>query len=111
MSRKDSTPKKRVNFSITEKTYNLLKEQALRENTTMSHLITNWIWNEEVISGQFLIDRKWVRDLDVATLERLMQYSYENHTTPAQAIRDWIWTRKVKNEVIRGQMSLADLKE
>ncbi len=110
MSKKDSTPKKRVNFSITEKTYSLLKEQALRENTSMSQLITNWVWNEEAISGPFRINRKWIHDLDTSTLERLMQYSFENHTTPAQAIRDWIWSRKVKNEVIRGQMNLADLK-
>ena len=40
------------------------------------------------------------------TLERLKQYAYENHTTVSGAITQWIWKAKVKNENLRGQMSL-----
>ncbi len=105
----DHSPKKRTNISITEQTYSLLKAQAQRQNTTMSQLITHWIWYEESVSGPALVNREWVKELDTDTLDRLLQFSYENHTTPAQAVRDWIWSKKVKNEVIRGQMNLGDL--
>ncbi len=96
----DHSPKKRTNISISEQTYGLLKKQAKRQNTTMSQLITDWIWYEESVSGPVLVNREWVKELDTETLERLLQFSYENHTTPAQAVRDWIWSKKVKNEVI-----------
>lgn len=44
--------------------------------------------------------------LDPDTHERLKQYAYEHHVTVSQAITDWIWGAKVKNENVRGQMSL-----
>ncbi len=41
-----------------------------------------------------------VKELDTDTLERLLQFSYENHTTLAQAVMGWIWSKKAKIEVI-----------
>lgn len=104
----DQSPKKRINISITEETYNLLKGQAFQKNTTMSQLIADWIWTEEELNGQVRINRDWVKELDIDTLERLLQFSYENHTSPAQAITNWIWKAKVKNTNIRGQLSLCE---
>ncbi|MCD8353799.1 MAG: DUF6364 family protein [Clostridiales bacterium] len=43
------------------------------------------------------------------TIERLKQYAWENHTSVSHAVTEWIWHTKVKNEQIRGQISL-DLK-
>ena len=103
----DLSPKKRINISITEETYSLLKNQALHKNTTMSQLIADWIWTEEELNGQVRINRSWVEELDVETLERLLQFSYENHTSPAQAVTNWIWKAKVKNVNIRGQLSFG----
>lgn len=40
------------------------------------------------------------------TVERLKQYAWENHKTVSQTITDWVWSAKVKNEQLRGQMSL-----
>jgi len=40
------------------------------------------------------------------TAERLKQYAWENHKNVSQAITDWIWSVKVKNEQIRGQLTL-----
>lgn len=40
------------------------------------------------------------------TAERLKQYAWEHHTTVSQAITDWIWSAKVKNEQVRGQITL-----
>lgn len=49
--------------------------------------------------------------LDPDTHERLKQYAYEHHVTVSQAITDWIWGAKVKNENVRGQMSLPPAKK
>ena len=40
------------------------------------------------------------------TAERLKQYAWENHKNVSQAITDWIWSVKVKNEQVRGQLTL-----
>lgn len=40
------------------------------------------------------------------TIERLKQYAWENHTSVSHAVTEWIWHTKVKNEQIRGQISL-----
>jgi hypothetical protein len=40
------------------------------------------------------------------TAERLKQYAWENHKNVSQSITDWIWSVKVKNEQIRGQLTL-----
>ncbi len=40
------------------------------------------------------------------TVQRLKQYAWENHTSVSQAITDWIWSAKVKNEQVRGQMTI-----
>ncbi len=40
------------------------------------------------------------------TEERLKQYAYETHKTVSQCITDWVWSAKVKNDQIRGQISL-----
>lgn len=40
------------------------------------------------------------------TAERLKQYAFEHRTTVSGAIEQWIWSVKVKNEQIRGQISL-----
>ncbi len=40
------------------------------------------------------------------TAERLKQYAWENHKNVSQDITDWIWSVKVKNEQIRGQLTL-----
>ena len=45
------------------------------------------------------------------TAERLKQYAFEHHTTVSGAIEQWIWSVKVKNEQVRGQMSLVDSKK
>ena len=42
----------------------------------------------------------------VDTDERLRQYAYENHLTISGAITKLVWDAKVKNEQLRGQMSL-----
>lgn len=49
--------------------------------------------------------------LDPDTHERLKQYAYEHHVTVSQAITDWIWSTKVKNENVRGQMTLPTAKK
>lgn len=41
------------------------------------------------------------------TAERLKQYAWENHTSVSHAITEWIWHTKVKNEQIRGQMTIG----
>ena len=43
------------------------------------------------------------------TADRLKQYAYENHTTVSGAIEQWIWSTKVKNEKIRGQISIKEV--
>ena len=106
MTRKeDHSPRKRINISLTEETYNLLKRQAIQKNTNMSQLIADWVWTEEELSGQVRINREWVMELEIDTLERILQFSFENHTSPAQAVTDWIWKEKVKNKIMRGQLS------
>lgn len=42
------------------------------------------------------------------TLERLKQYAYENHISAgvSGAITDLVWKAKIKNEQVRGQMSM-----
>lgn len=40
------------------------------------------------------------------TVERLKQYAFEQHKTVSQVITDWTWAAKVKNEQVRGQLSL-----
>lgn len=40
------------------------------------------------------------------TVERLKQYAFEQHKTVSQVNTDWTWAAKVKNEQIRGQISL-----
>lgn len=45
------------------------------------------------------------------TVERLKQYAWEHHSSVSQAITDWIWSAKVKNEQIRGQLSIADRRD
>ncbi len=45
------------------------------------------------------------------TVERLKQYAWEHHTTVSQAISDWIWSAKVKNDQIRGQLSMENTKK
>ena len=97
--------KKRVNFSITEECYTLLKKQARENHATMSKMIEDWIRNEEELSSRVRISRRWVKDLDIETLERLEDFCYENHTSPSEAVTRWIWGAKVKNTSIRGQMS------
>lgn len=42
------------------------------------------------------------------TADRLKQYAHENHTTVSGAIEQWIWSVKVKNEQIRGQISIKE---
>ena len=42
------------------------------------------------------------------TLQRLKQYAWENHTNVSQAITDWIWSAKVKNDQVRGQMTIGN---
>ncbi len=102
----DSSPKKRINISITEETYQLLKNQANRNNTTMSEMILGWIWDEEELAGQVRINRAWVKDIDVATLERLLVYCSQKHcVSPAQAVTDLIWKAKVDDKNIPGQLS------
>ena len=49
--------------------------------------------------------------LDPDTHERLKQYAFEHHVTVSQAITDWIWSAKVKNENVRGQMTLPTEKK
>ena len=41
------------------------------------------------------------------TAERLKQYAFEHHTTVSHAVTEWIWGAKVKNDQLRGQMSLT----
>lgn len=45
--------------------------------------------------------------LDEDTAERLKQYAFENHKTVSALVTDWIWKAKVKNEQVRGQMSIG----
>lgn len=40
------------------------------------------------------------------TAERLKQYAWENHTSVSHAITEWIWHTKVKNEQVRGQITI-----
>lgn len=44
--------------------------------------------------------------LDEETHERLRQYACEHHMTVSAAIKQWIWSQKIKNENLRGQISL-----
>ena len=97
--------RKRVNLSLTEEAYCLLKVQARRKRTNASQMVEGWIWDEEELNGMFRISRAWVKDLDVQTLERLEDYCYENHTSPAEAVKRWVWAVKVKKTAMRGQLS------
>lgn len=45
--------------------------------------------------------------VDEDTAERLRQYAWEHHSSVSKAISDLIWSAKVKNEQIRGQMTLS----
>lgn len=44
--------------------------------------------------------------LEPDTKERLESYAEEKHTTVSQLITDWIWTQKVKNNQVKGQITL-----
>ena len=50
---------------------------------------------------------KVLLSLDEDTAERLKQYAFENHKTVSASVTDWIWNTKVKNEQIRGQISIG----
>ena len=45
------------------------------------------------------------------TVERLKLYAWEHHTTVSQAISNWIWSAKVKNDQIRGQLTMESTKK
>lgn len=42
------------------------------------------------------------------TAQRLKQYAWEHHKNVSQAITDWIWSEKVKNDQVRGQMTIKN---
>ena len=42
------------------------------------------------------------------TAQRLKQYAWEHHKNVSQAITDWIWSEKVKNDQVRGQMTIGN---
>lgn len=44
--------------------------------------------------------------VSVDTAERLKQYAWEHHTSVSHAITEWIWHTKVKNEQVRGQVTM-----
>lgn len=54
---------------------------------------------------------KVLLSLDEDTAERLKQYAFENHKTVSASVTDWIWNTKVKNEQIRGQISIEKHKK
>ena len=47
------------------------------------------------------------------TLERLRQYAFENHISSgvSGAVTDLIWKAKVKNEQVRGQISIGKVEK
>ena len=49
---------------------------------------------------------KVLLSLDEDTAERLKQYAWENHKNVSAMVTDWIWKAKVKNDQVRGQMSI-----
>ena len=36
------------------------------------------------------------------------KYAWEHHKNVSQAITDWIWSEKVKNDQVRGQMTIGN---
>ena len=42
------------------------------------------------------------------TAQRLKQYAWEHHKNVSRAITDWIGSEKVKNDQIRGQMTIGN---
>lgn len=54
----------------------------------------------------FLAYKRVMISLDEETHERLRQYACEHHMTVSAAIKQWIWSQKIKNENLRGQISL-----
>lgn len=108
MGQDSGKKRKHVNLSITEEAHALLKAQASRSGTNVSQVVEDWIREEAEQNGQFRVSRQWVKDLDVATLDRLEDYCYEHHTTPAEAVRRWVWAAKVNSKVMRGQQSLFE---
>ena len=44
--------KKRVNISISEDTAQRLKQYAWEHHTSVSHAITEWIWQEKLMNTQ-----------------------------------------------------------
>ena len=44
--------------------------------------------------------------IDTDTHERLQQYAWEHHSSVSKAITDLVWAAKVKNENVRGQISI-----
>ena len=45
--------------------------------------------------------------VDEDTAEGLRQYAWEHHSSVSKAISDLIWSSKVRNDQIRGQLSLV----
>ena len=109
MINQDSSKKKKhVNLSISAEAHDFLKAQAMRNGTNASQMVERLIRDEESLNKPNRIDRNWIKDLDVQTLERLEDYCCQNHTSPAEAVRRWVWNLKVKSNTMRGQLSLFE---
>ncbi len=96
---------KRLSVDIPVEAYALLKEMALAENTTLKDYVLGLILKQAATVSGLQQDRNWIRDLDVETLERILQFANENHTTPAKAITRLVWNLRVKNGGIQGQLN------
>ncbi len=106
MAEKPSTIEvKRLSVVIPVEAHALLKEMARQKQTSLKQLILELILKEASIVSGLQQDRDWIKELDVETLERILQYAREKHMTPAKAITAVVWSLNVKNGGIQGQMS------
>jgi len=103
-ARNDSSRRIRISLSITEKTHQLLKETALKRGTNMSQLVADWVWKE--CTPRIYGERVFRFPPD--TMYRLEQYAYQSHQSIEQAVISLIWKAKVKESVLKGQLSFFE---
>ncbi len=102
MTQKEDHPaKKHVTISVTPETCLRLKSLAVENDSNVSRLITNWAWEQSDVPYK---SKNLVLSPD--TFYHLESWAMEHHTTPDQAVTDMIWKLKVKDQQLRGQMSL-----
>ncbi len=102
-----STVKKRVRISIAEETERKLQDQASQKNTTVSQLISEWVWEEAMGPDLMIVggEESCTVELGVDTLWHLRVYAREHSVSEKKALTDLIMKQKVADPGIPGQLS------